>query len=78
MPAAVAAVAAPILKLWPAYSLGFTDRVANAFLTSDINRGFWRGTRSFVRKKGPAEVPRTAINASVAEMGQMSLCEGPI
>ena len=31
-----------------------------------------------MRKKGLTEVPLTTINASVAEMGQMSLCEGPI
>ena len=60
IPAAAAAVAAPILKLWPANDKLSKPLAASAFRSSVTKSGFRMGCPSRMTKNGPGWSPRAA------------------
>lgn len=68
--ALAAAVAAPIRKLWPAYSLSAYPIADRTFLMAATNSGLVNGVLSVLTKNGPAAPPLLAMYAITAVTGQ--------
>ena len=71
MPTSAAVVAAPILKLWPAYCCCGRPTAPRMVLSCVTNQDFVTGTVEFSLKKGPGWAPRDEEYSRMAATGHI-------